>query len=147
MSARGLRFSGPDDMPPAMRRLYQQALASVPRPTTPTPLQSPPSLVVAAKPRKYRNEVVVVDGIRFDSKREAKHYEYLKLCKAAGDLRYFLRQVPLHLPGGTRLVVDFVEFWADGSVRYRDAKGVETKEFKIKRREIQAHYPIQIELV
>jgi hypothetical protein len=26
------------------------------------------------KPRKYRNEPVVVDGIRFDSKREAAYY-------------------------------------------------------------------------
>jgi hypothetical protein len=36
--------------------------------------------------RKYKNEPVVVDGIRFDSKIEAKRYEYLKLLQAAGHI-------------------------------------------------------------
>lgn len=141
MSAKNLRYSSPDAMPPALRKLYEAQLANLPRPAAPA------SLPETAPAPKYRNKVVHVDGIRFDSKREAKHYERLKVARAAGELLYFLRQVPLHLPGGTRLVVDFVEFWADGSVRYRDAKGVETTAFKIKRREIQAQYPILIELV
>jgi hypothetical protein len=59
---------------------------------------------------------------------------------------FFLRQVPLHLPGGTRLVVDFLEFHADGTTHFVDAKGMKTEAFKIKKREIEAHYPITIEL-
>ena len=96
--------------------------------------------------KKYRNQPTVVDGIRFDSKREAAYYTHLKLRVLAGEIRYFLRQVPIHLPGGTRLVVDFLEFHRDGSVHYVDTKGRETEAFKVKRREIQHHYPITVEL-
>jgi hypothetical protein len=96
--------------------------------------------------RKYGNHPTTVDGIRFDSKREARYYEQLKLEQAAGLVRYFLRQVALHLPGGTRLVVDFLVVMADGALRYVDVKGRETAAFRIKRREIQHHYPIVVEL-
>lgn len=96
---------------------------------------------------KYGAVVTYVDGIRFDSKREANYYKQLKLRVAAGEVRYFLRQVPLHLPGGTKLVVDFVEHWVDGSVHYVDAKGRQTPTFKVKKREVEHHYPVEIELV
>jgi hypothetical protein len=86
------------------------------------------------------------DGIRCDSKREGRYYLQLKLRVAAGEVVFFLRQVPLHLPGGTRLVVDFLEFHADGTTHFVDAKGMKTEAFKIKKREIEAHYPITIEL-
>lgn len=39
------------------------------------------------KPSKYRNRKVVVDGITFDSGREAAHYLDLKLRLAAGEIR------------------------------------------------------------
>lgn len=103
--------------------------------------------ITSVRTHKYGAKAVVVNGIRFDSKREARHYERLCLRVAAGEVRYFLRQVPLHLPGGTKLVVDFQEFHADGSVHYVDAKGFETAAFKIKRREVEACYPIRLELV
>lgn len=87
-----------------------------------------------------------VDGIRFDSKAEARYYRVLKVRVAAGEVLYFLRQVPIHLPGGVRLVVDFLEFHADGSAHYVDVKGHETEQFKAKRRIAEALYPITIEL-
>ena len=104
---------------------------------------------VAQKPNKYRNVVTVVDGIRFDSKREARYYEKLKLRIAAGEVAYFLRQVPIHLPGGTKLVVDFQVFFVDPSkpCSYDDTKGKQTKEFRIKKREVEHHYPITINCV
>jgi hypothetical protein len=97
--------------------------------------------------RKYGNQITHVDGIRFDSKREASYYRQLKLRQQAGEVSYWLRQVPIHLPGGTRLVVDFLVFFVDGRApEYIDVKGRETKEFKIKRREIEHHYPIKVVL-
>jgi hypothetical protein len=102
-------------------------------------------LTAKARPPKYRAEPTTVDGIRFDSKREAKVYGDLTNLQRAGEISYFLRQVPLHLPGGTRLVVDFQIHYPDGRVRYLDAKGVETPVFKVKRREIEAYYPIKVE--
>lgn len=95
---------------------------------------------------KYGAVVTYVDGIRFDSKREANYYKQLKLRVAAGEVSYFLRQVPLHLPGGTKLVVDFVEHWTDGSVHYIDVKGRQTPTFKVKKREVEHHYPVEIKL-
>lgn len=96
---------------------------------------------------KYNAKPTVVDGIRFDSKGEAGYYVDLKARVAAGEVVMFLRQVPFHLPGGTKLVVDFQEFHADGSVHFVDFKGQETDAFKIKRREVEAIYPVTIEVV
>lgn len=96
---------------------------------------------------KYNAKKVVVDGIRFDSKKEAKYYEELKLRKAAGEVEYFLLQVPFHLPGGVVYKCDFQEFLSDGSVRYVDTKGFETAEFKIKKKQVEALYPVTIEII
>lgn len=38
-------------------------------------------------PLKYRNKPTIVDGFRFDSKREAARYAELKLLEQAGDIR------------------------------------------------------------
>jgi len=98
-------------------------------------------------PHKYQAKPTVVDGIRFDSKGEARYYQELKLRQQAGEIVFFLRQVPFHLPGGTKLVVDFQEFHKDGSVHFVDFKGMETEAFKIKKREVEAAYPVTIEVV
>lgn len=134
-----LRYASVAAMPEAMRRQAEKQLGGTP-PTGPAP-------GVQAQGPKYRNTPTIVDGIRFDSKREARYYELLKLEKAGGRVLFFLRQVPFHLPGGTRLVVDFLVFDAAGGYRVVDAKGVETKEFKIKRREVEHHFPIRLVLV
>lgn len=99
------------------------------------------------KPRKskFNNIRSTVDNIGFASKAEAAYYSELKLRVAAGEVLYFLRQTPLHLPGNIRYVVDFLEFHTDGTVHYIDVKGTETKEFKTKRTIIEALYPIKIE--
>lgn len=88
-----------------------------------------------------------MDGIRFDSKKEAGYYSQLKLRRQAGEVLFFLRQVPFHLPGGTKLVVDFVEFHTDGTVHFVDVKGTQTEQFKIKKREVEAVYPIEVKIV
>lgn len=128
--SRALRYASVDAMPAEMRRLMGFGTTK------------------ALPARKYHNQPTVVDGIRFDSKREARYYEELKLRRAAGEVTYWLRQVPLHMPGGTRYVVDFLVFFSDGRApAYVDVKGRETQVFRLKRREIQHHYPIRIELV
>ena len=52
------------------------------------------------KRRKYGNEVVYVDGIRFDSKHEAAVYQELMLRVRAGELKCVCRQVHFDLGGG-----------------------------------------------
>lgn len=100
-----------------------------------------------AKRHKFRARAVVQDGIRFPSMLEGRHYDHLKYLQSTGEVLFFLRQVPFHLPGGTKLVVDFQVFWADGTVSFQDTKGHLTKEFKIKKREVEHHYPIEIEII
>ena len=87
------------------------------------------------------------DGIKFPSKAEAHYYDKLKLAQKAGDLLFFLRQVPFHLPGNVKYVVDYVEFWKDENVVFTDVKGMQTKEFITKKKLVEALYPITINVV
>lgn len=96
---------------------------------------------------KFGAVMTECDGIKFSSKKEARYYNTLRLRREAGQVVFFLRQVPFHLPGGVRLVVDFVEFHADGTVHFVDTKGVETESFRAKKRMVEAVYPVEIETV
>jgi hypothetical protein len=87
------------------------------------------------------------DGISFSSKLEAAYYDKLKLFQSAGQVLFFLRQVPFHLPGGVRYVVDFQVFYTDGSIEFVDVKGMETPEFITKKKLVEALYPIEISVV
>ena len=102
----------------------------------------------AAKPRKYRNEPVIVDGIRFDSKKEAEHYRGLCLLKRAGVVERIDLQVkhPLTVNGekvGT-YIADFVVQFQDGRIEVQDVKGIRTPVYKLKKRLMKAIYGIEI---
>lgn len=100
----------------------------------------------AAEPRnKYGAEPVVVDGIRFDSKREARRWHILRLREKAGEIEDLQRQVVLILHGKDdvlrtrtgqpmRITVDFsyVER-ATGLRIYEDAKGKPTRDYEVRR--------------
>lgn len=93
---------------------------------------------------KFRAIPTEVDGIKFHSKKESVYYEQLKLAKMSGDLLFFLRQVPFDLPGHVRYYVDFVEFWKPDEVRFTDVKGYKTSEYILKRKQVEALYPVKI---
>ena len=88
-----------------------------------------------------------VDGISFQSKLEASYYVHLKLLVRAGEVVFFMRQPVFHLPGKTRYSADFQVFYADGSVAFIDVKGQETKEFLRAKKQVEALYPVTIEVV
>lgn len=136
MSGR-LRWPSTAAMPDGMRKLVET------QHPTPAPTGKP------TKPRngKYNAEPVYIDSIRFDSKREGRYYEALKLRQAAGEIRHFHRQVLFDLEGGVIYRCDFQVIHADNTVEYVDAKGVETKEFKMKMRMVRARYGIEVTLV
>jgi hypothetical protein len=96
------------------------------------------------KRSKYGNEKTVVDGITFDSRREAGRYGELKMLLAAGQIRGFVRQQPFPLPGGKRYVADFVVLENDGRYVVEDAKGFRTDEYKSKRRQMKQYLGIEI---
>lgn len=93
---------------------------------------------------KFGNIPTEIDGIKFQSKKEARRYSELLLARRSGDLLFFLRQVPFHLPGDTRYVVDFVEFWANGDVIFTDVKGFRTPTYLFKKKLVESLYPIKI---
>ena len=88
-----------------------------------------------------------VDGITFDSLLEMRVYLRLKREQEDGRVLFILRQVPFHLPGKTKYVCDFQVFNADGTVEFIDAKGMETETFRLKHRQTEALYPVEIKLV
>ncbi len=96
---------------------------------------------------KFNAKPTEVDGFKFPSKREAAYYADCKLRQRSGELVFFLRQVPIHLPGGVKYVVDFQEFRADGSVHFVDPKGMMTQAFIDKKKMVESLYPIEIEIV
>lgn len=93
---------------------------------------------------KFKAKPCELDGIKFASKKERSRYLELQLLEKAGDILFFLRQTPLHLPGGVKYVCDFLIFWSDGSVTFEDVKGYRTDLYKTKKRLVEATYPITI---
>lgn len=96
---------------------------------------------------KYNAKITIHDGIRFDSQKEAKYYEQLKMAQKIGRVLFFLRQIPIHLPGGVTMRVDFQVFYTNGTVRFIDVKGMRTKQYIDKKKMVEALYPIEIEEV
>lgn len=96
---------------------------------------------------KYNNVRTEKDGMKFDSKKEARYYEQLKSETVAGKVLFFLRQVPFHLAGGVKYVCDFLVFYVDGRCAFIDVKGLKTAMYKVKKRLVEAAYPVTIEEV
>lgn len=51
---------------------------------------------------KYKNQKTIVDGIRFDSKKEANYYVYLKALQGAGKIKGLSMQPRFELQPGYR---------------------------------------------
>lgn len=96
---------------------------------------------------KYNAVPTIVDGFRFDSKKEAARYRRNKILLASGEMIMQQRQVPFHLPGGVIYRLDFQEYYRNGEILFIDVKGRDTPQSKQKRRQVEAMYPIEITLV
>ena len=98
---------------------------------------------LAARGSKYNAKKTVVDGIEFDSAKEAKRYARLRALEDAGKIQGLRLQVPFEiLPSfecdgvkyrGMRYVADFV-YYRDGKVVVEDCKGFKTAEYKLKKK-------------
>lgn len=88
---------------------------------------------------KYRANKTILDGIQFDSKREAQRYSELKLLERAGVIQNLRLQVKFELipkQQGERActyIADFV-YEENGQTVVEDAKGMKTKDYIIKRK-------------
>jgi hypothetical protein len=119
---------------------------------------------------KYGNRKTVVDGITFDSQKEANRFRELQLLERAGKITALQRQVKYvliptqrefsneiykkgahqgHFKPGKVLekecsyIADFA-YIQDGAYVAEDTKGVRTEAYKIKRKLMLERYGIQI---
>lgn len=101
---------------------------------------------------KYNAKRVLLDGICFDSKAEANYYAALKLREKANEVTdiELQRWYDLIVNGVlvARYRADFTFY--DRLLRNRriiDVKGVETRDFKMKRKLMKACFGLDIEVV
>lgn len=108
---------------------------------------------------KYRNTKKKVDGISFDSEKEANYYSQLILLEKAKEITKFERQVKMPIEVNdihiAYYILDFKVYYPDGSIKYIDIKAqdkktkkwITTDVFKLKKKLIEAIYKIKIELI
>lgn len=99
------------------------------------------------KKSKYHAKKTVLDGITFDSKKEAKRYLELKAMEKVGTIKNLQLQVPFILiekskyGRSIKYVADFV-YNRNGSKVVEDVKGVKTPVYKLKKRLMAEKYGI-----
>ena len=120
---------------------------------------------------KYHNTKTEVDGIVFDSKKEAKYYLYLKQLEKEGKITDLQRQVQYELVPAVwrdeivhlktkdktvrRLVQRAINYVADfvytdtatGATQVIDAKGFRLETYKLKKKMMRAFHGIDIKEV
>lgn len=96
---------------------------------------------------KFKSIKSEYDGFKFDSKLEGAYYNHLKVLQRIGDVVFFLRQVPFHLPGNVTYKVDFQVFYSSGDIRFVDVKGMETKDFIRNKKQVESLFPVVIDVV
>lgn len=106
----------------------------------------------APSPRsKFGNKITEVDDIKFDSKAESQRYGELNMMLRGGLIHSFERQVSYDLEVNgvliCRYIADFVITWPDGIITVEDVKGVQTRDFKLKKKLMWAIHGIEIILV
>lgn len=107
--------------------------------------------LLGKKKHKYSAKPTEVDGITFDSKREAEYYQELKLLERAGEITRielqpeYILQEPFRKNGKHHRAIkyraDFKVTYADGTTRIIDVKGMKTPEFRIKQKLFEFKYP------
>lgn len=106
---------------------------------------------------KYNARKTIIDGIKFDSRKEAKRYVELKKMEQDGLITNLSLQVPFELiPSFTifvdgkirkrrniRYIADFVYF-VDGKEVVEDVKGRRTDVYKLKKKLFEYTYHMTI---
>lgn len=93
---------------------------------------------------KYHSKKAVVDGAKFDSRKEARRYKELLLLERAGAIQGLERQVRFELIPSQRYdgkvverpvhyIADFT-YTENGNLVVEDVKGMKTKDYIIKRK-------------
>ncbi|MGC8519830.1 MAG: DUF1064 domain-containing protein [Steroidobacteraceae bacterium] len=104
----------------------------------------------APKRRKFGNTPTQRMGQKFDSKLEARCFEWLTQRKLVGEVAWFVRQVRFDLPGGVIARIDFVAVLTSGvgraAVEVIDAKGRLTQDAANKYKQVRELYGVAVKL-
>ena len=103
---------------------------------------------------KYRNRKTVVDGIEFDSKKEADRWIILRILETTGEISDLRRQVKFLLNKGERwsngkkhrdiyYIADFV-YVDGGKTIVEDVKGFKTPVYLLKKELMKSIHGIEI---
>lgn len=119
--------------------------------SSPGGVVAPAGTVRATSKSKYGNKKTVVDGITFDSAKEAKRWTELKLLERGNVIRNLERQVPFKVNiDGHHIctwIADFVYFEGQGRV-IEDVKSPYTRKlpvYRLKKKLIEAMYGLRIQ--
>ena len=110
---------------------------------------------VAQKASKYGNKKVEVNGIQFDSKKEARRYLDLRAMEIAGQIQNLRLQVPFELIPAQRIdgkvveravsyVSDFTYYDKAGNFIVEDTKGYKTPEYRLKKKMMLFFHGVRI---
>lgn len=109
------------------------------------------------KANKFSAQAIVEDGMRFESKLEARRYLYWKNLWQIKAISWFTRQVPFYLPGGIIWRADFMVVWDpfgaprhagdDELVTVEDCKGAITRVAINKIKQVEAIYGFKVHIV
>lgn len=116
----------------------------------PAPYREQVRAKIRALPKrsKYRSTPVTIDGIVFASKHEGRVYEELKIMQRVGEVKAFRRQIPfvvkINDKDMCKYYCDFLVQFADGHVEVWDAKGYRTKEYRLKKKLVEAQHGVKI---
>ena len=99
--------------------------------------------MIMQKHRKYGNIKTIVDGIKFDSKKEAKRYGDLKLMEKAGEISVLRLQVKFNL-SVCSYVADFVYYDKTNHLIVEDCKGMKTPVYRLKKKMMKHELGIDI---
>ena len=96
---------------------------------------------------KYHAIKTEVDGVMFDSKREAERYRELKLMQQAGVIEHLELQAkfPVKVNGKhiCNYFADFI-YTERGAPIVEDCKGMRTAAYRLKKKLVEALYEIEI---
>jgi hypothetical protein len=99
---------------------------------------------------KYRNQPVVIDGLRFPSISEAERWQELKILERAGQITHLERQVSFTLYTKNavalhKIVIDYIYF-ESGKRIAEDRKGIVTDLARAKLNHLAADYNLEVRI-
>ena len=102
-----------------------------------------------SKKNKFHADPKYADEYRFDSQKEARFFEDLKIRQKMGKIKYFLRQVPFHLSAKPRVTYrcDFLVVDQHDRVSFFEVKGFLTDTARAKLAWTEQLYGVEINIV